>query len=71
MIVEDNEGKWEAKCDLCQWKTNQLKQSDAENKLRNHINTVHKKGIKEIKKQKRPISKQDLPPKIPTPIKEN
>lgn len=71
MIIQDKEGQWEAKCELCQWKTTQLKRDAAENKLRNHINIVHKKGVNKIKHKKRPTSKDNMPPKIPKAIKEN
>jgi len=71
LIIQNNDGKWEAKCELCQWKTTQLERSNAETKLRNHITVVHKKGVKKIKEQKRPTSQSDMAPKIPEPIKEN
>jgi hypothetical protein len=71
LIRQENDGNWLAKCDLCQWKTLESKRKDAENKLSNHINMVHKEGIKGIKKQKLPISPDKLPPNLPSPIKEN
>ncbi|MBN1784940.1 MAG: hypothetical protein JW815_04315 [Candidatus Bathyarchaeota archaeon] len=71
MIKQENDGKWLAKCDICQWKTFELERKDAENKLANHITIVHKKGITGTKKKKTPISPEKMPPKIPSPIKEN
>ncbi|MDG6221825.1 MAG: hypothetical protein IAX21_06690 [Candidatus Bathyarchaeota archaeon] len=71
MIIKEDNGNWLAKCDLCQWKTLQPKRSQAQNKLSNHINKVHKKGIKTIDQQKVPNSPAKMPPNLPAPIKEN
>jgi hypothetical protein len=71
LIKQEKDGKWLAKCNICQWKTLELEKKDAENKLANHISMVHKKGVKGIKKKKTPISPDKVPPNIPSPIKEN
>ena len=62
---------YDAKWDICQWKIVDLKRKDAENKLSNHISLVHRKGKRDIKKQKLPTSPDKLPPNLPKPIKEN
>lgn len=71
VIRQKKDGKWLAKCDLCQWKTSESERKDAENKLSNHINMVHKRGVKGVKKQKPLISPDRMPPKTPAPIKEH
>jgi hypothetical protein len=71
LIKQEKDGKWVAKCDICQWKTIESEKKDAEHKLSNHINIVHKRGIKGVEKQKLPISPGKLPPQIPSPIKES
>jgi len=71
LIKRETDGKWLAKCDICQWKTLEPKRLDAENKLSNHISIVHRKGKRSIKEQKLPISPDKLPPNLPSPIKEN
>jgi hypothetical protein len=70
VIRQEKDGKWFAKCDLCQWKTLESERKDAENKLSNHISIVHKKGVKRVKKHKHPVSPDEMPPKLPEPIKE-
>jgi hypothetical protein len=70
LIIQNDEGDWVAKCELCQWSTIQTKRKNAENNLRNHINMVHKEGIKGIKQQNRPTSRSNLPPNLPDKIKE-
>lgn len=68
MIIHNStDGKWQAKCDICQWKTLEIKRENAANKLRNHINIVHKEGLQKIKKQQRPVSRANMPPKIAAP----
>lgn len=71
MIKQEKDGKWLAKCDLCQWKTLESEKKDAENRLSNHINIVHRKEVAGVKKQKVPISPDKMPPNIPSPIKEH
>jgi hypothetical protein len=69
VIRQEKDGNWLVKCDLCQWRTSELKRRDAENKLSSHINIVHKKRVKGAKKQKTTISPDQMPPKMPSPIK--
>lgn len=71
LIRQEKDGNWFAKCDLCQWKTVESKRNDAQNKLSNHINIIHKKGIEGTKNQKSTIPPAEMPPKLPSPIKEN
>ena len=71
LIKREKDGNWSAKCDLCQWKTVESKRNNAQNKLSNHINIIHKKGIEVTKKQKSTIPPAEKPPKLPSPIKEN
>jgi hypothetical protein len=71
LIREEQDGKWLAKCDLCEWKTLESKKIDSENKLSNHITIAHRKGVTKIKKQKSPVSPDKAPPNLPSPIKEH
>lgn len=70
LIRQEKDGKWLVKCDICSWKTLEQTQKKAENKLANHLNTVHREGRKWIQEQRPVIPPGEMPPNIPTPVKE-
>jgi hypothetical protein len=47
------------------------RKKDAGNNLSDHINMVHKKGVKGINKHKSPVSPDQNPQKVPSQIKEH
>lgn len=69
LIAQNNNGDWLATCELCQWHKSLPKRNNAENKLRNHINIVHKKGVKNIKYKKRPAVRENILPQTPASIR--
>lgn len=71
MIKQEENGRWLAKCDICQWKTYEASRLNAENKLSNHIDMKHKKQKITIKKQKPPLPAKDFPPRLPPAIDEH
>jgi hypothetical protein len=70
MATQEKNGKWAVKCPICTWKTTEESKQKAENSLANHIEIVHKKGRKGVKKHKLLIPPRDMPPNLPAPIKE-
>jgi Zn-finger protein len=71
MIKQEKDGSWLAQCAICSWKTRELHRKQAENRLTNHINTVHKEGRESAVKEKKQLTPPaELPPDLPSPIKE-
>jgi len=69
---QQDDGSWLVKCPICSWRKSLPAKVEAATDLNNHLNTTHQQGDqKKVRPRQSLKPARDMPPQLPTPIKEN